>query len=278
MRSSLPITFHSMMKLRVRVNDIYVPFKSCVDNLQRFCRPVFFHNDNPIFELSCSGSSLLFRYRGRNLMLCTRHQLVNQGRDPDDIVLIFEENDGRKVALAPNEATRVIIPIPEQRNLEDIFIAEFHSARGDRNLEPQFLRLDLDTTADMRSVPQEKILLVFAIGYPTRFSSFETKVDADDAATGVDVISRWCKLYLVPAERSVWDHDFRVPLVVHERYHADVGDPDGFSGSPVFFLYQDNSKQAHLGFGGMITDANRMGQFVMYEAAYLRQVVSRLAI
>jgi hypothetical protein len=32
---------------------------------------------------------------------------------------------------------------------------------------------------------------------------------------------RWESL----AEHSVWDHDFHFPLQVHERHHADIGDP-----------------------------------------------------
>lgn len=276
--TSLPSSLIATMKLSVPMNGVLVPFKRCIDNLQRFCRPVMFHNDDPVFDLSCSGSSLLFRHRGRNLVLCTRHQLVSQGRDPKDIVLILDEPDGRKVALTPNEANRVIFPVPEQSNLEDIFIAEYHSGRNGRNLEPHFLSLDLSATVGMRSVPPEAIVLIFAIGYPTRFSSFETAVDADDGVTGLDVVSRWCKLYLETAEPSVWDHELRIPLRMHERYHADLGDPDGFSGSPVFFLYQDGSKQAHLGFAGMITHANREGRFLIYEAEHIRQVVAGLDV
>jgi len=278
MLTSLPSTLIATMKLSVPMNGVHVPFRRCIENLQRFCRPVMFHNDDPVFDLSCSGSSLLFRHRGRNLMLCTRHQLVNLGRSPQDVVLILDDPDGRKVALTPNETIRAIFPIPEQVNLEDIFLAEYHSTRNGRNLDPQFFTLDLEAMVDLQSVPPKKVVLVFAIGYPTRFSSFETTIDADDCPTGLDVISRWCKLYLEPTEPSAWDHDLRLPLRVHERYHADIGDPDGFSGSPVFFLYQDDSKQAHLGFAGMITHANRDGRFLMYSAAHIRQVVARLGI
>ncbi len=278
MRSSLPSPLIAAMKMSVPMNGVLVPFKRCIDNLQRFCRPVMFHNDDPIFDLSCSGSSLLFRHGGRNLLLCTRHQFMNQGRDPQDLVLILDEPDGRKVALTPNEATRAIFSVPAQKNLEDISLAEFRSVRSGRNLDPQFLRLDLDTTADLQIVPPEKVVLIFAIGYPTSFSSAEIIIDEDDGVTGFDVISRWCKLYLTPAERTNWDHDFRFPLQIHEDYHANIGDPDGFSGSPVFFIYQDDTKQAHVGFAGMITDANQEGRFVIYEAAYIRQVVAGLGL
>lgn len=277
MHRNLPSSLIAKMKISVPMNGVLVPFNRCIDNLQRFCRPLMFHNDDPTFDLSVSGSSLLFRYRGRNLVLCTQHQLTNQGREGDDIVLILDDPDGRKVALTPNEVTRAICSVPAQKNLEDIFLAEYHSARNGRNLTPQFFALNLDTTADLRSIPASNVVLIFAIGYPTQFSSLEMRIDPDSYPTGLDIISRWCKLYLTFAEPGAWDKDFRLPLRTHEKYHADVGDPDGFSGSPVFFLYRDSTLQAHLGFAGMITDANREGRFVIYEAANIRQVLAALA-
>lgn len=273
----LPTPLVAAMKLSVPINGLFVPFKRCVDNLQRFCRPVMFHNDDPTFDLSYSGSSFLFRYRGRNLMLCTRHQLGKgaAARDPQDIMLIIEEA-GRKVGLGPNEVTRANFAAPEQRDLEDIFLAEYRSVPDGRNLDPHFLRFDLDELPDLRSVPADRIVLTFAIGYPTRFSSFETTFDAEDMPVGLDVVSRWCKLYLEPRAPDAWDRDYRLPLRLHREFHADLGDPDGFSGSPVFFVHQDESKQAHLGFAGMIAEANADGRFSIYEAAYIRQVVDGL--
>lgn len=271
---AIPSFLTAAMKLSVPINGVFVPFNQAVTNLQRFCRPLLFHNDCSVFDLSYSGSCFLFRHGGRNIMLCTRHQIVNQSRDPKDVALVIEETDGRKVALGPNEFSRVIANVPQQSKLEDIFLAEYESERNGRKIEAQFLQLDLDTIADLRIVAEEQVVLIFAIGYPSRFSSFETSIDeVDGSATGLDVISRWVKLYLELAEPSNWDHDLRVPLQTHHHYHADIGDPDGFSGSPVFFVYQDESKQAHLGFAGMLTDANKSGRFMLYEAAHIREIV-----
>lgn len=272
----IPSFLTAAMKLSLPINGVFVPFKQSVTNLQRFCRPVMFHNQDPVFDLSCSGSSFLFRHRAHNLLLCTRHQLVNQGRDPQDVALIVDEMDGRKVALSPNGATRIIYHQPAQANLSDIFLAEYASERNGRNIDSQFLRFDLDAVQDLRTVAADKIVLIFAIGYPTRFSSFETKLDQDDgSATGLDVISRWTKLYLEPTVPSAFDHELRLPLQIHRDFQADIGDPDGFSGSPVFFVYQDDTRQAHLGFAGMITHANKLGRFLVYETANIRTAVDR---
>jgi hypothetical protein len=165
---NVPSFLRAAVKLSVWMNGLLVPFNRTLVNLQRFCRPVMFHNDDPIFDLSSSGSSLLFRHTGRNLMVCTRHQLVNQGRDPADVLLIIDEPDGSKVALTPDQASRAIVPLPELASLEDIVLAEYASERSGRNIKPQFLQLDLDSTADLRHVRPEEVLLIFAVGYPTR--------------------------------------------------------------------------------------------------------------
>lgn len=272
--TSIPSFLTAAMKLAIPMNGVLVPFNRSLENLQRFCRPVLFHNDDPMFDLSCSGSCLLFRHAGRNLMLSTHHQLTTQGRDPQEVVLIVDEPDGRKVALTPNEASRAVLKLPEQANLADIFLAEYASERNSRNLASQFFALNIDATRDLRSVSPEKVVLIFSIGYPTRFSSFETSFDEEESSVkGLDVTSRWVKLYLQPAAADAWDQENRVPLKLHERYQAEIGDPDGFSGSPVFFVYQDDSKQAHLGFAGMITHANKEGRFNIYETGYIRQIV-----
>lgn len=39
---------------------------------------------------------------------------------------------------------------------------------------------------------------------------------------------------------------------------------------------KDDMQQAHVGFAGMITDANKSGRFLIYEAAYIKQVVDAL--
>ena len=65
--------------------------------------------------------------------------------------------------------------------MEDIFLFQYQSARDGRSLGPQFVQLDLDTVADLRSVTRDKTVLIFEIGYPTRFSSFEINRAAGDA-------------------------------------------------------------------------------------------------
>jgi hypothetical protein len=96
-------------KTSVLMNGLLVPINRCPDNLSRFCRPVLFHNTDPYLDLSIMGSSFLVRHKGRNLVLCSRHQLGSgsDARAPDDIVIAITEPDGTGIALTSNEATQV---------------------------------------------------------------------------------------------------------------------------------------------------------------------------
>ncbi|WP_155413286.1 hypothetical protein [Rhodopseudomonas palustris] len=190
-------------------------------------------------------------------------------------MLIVDNSDGRKVALTPNETNFVEIMSPEQATLSDIFIAEYASIRNGRDVQSQFLSLDLNAMSNLREIPPEQIVIIFAIGYPSRFSSFEPRLDDEEGLPkGLDIVSRWVKLYLEQTAPSAWDDEYRVPLTLHHKYQAVIGDPDGFSGSPAFFIYQDSQKNAHLGFAGMITDASKSGRFNIYEAAHIRTIMT----
>lgn len=77
-------------------------------------------------------------------------------------------------------------------------------------------------------------------------------------------------------QRSEWDLDSRIPLKVDDRWHAEIGDPDGFSGSPVFFIWQDATRQTHLGFAGIITHGSSSGSFQVYPTETIREIVNRI--
>ena len=42
------------------------------------------------------------------------------------------------------------------------------------------------------------------------------------------------------------------------------------------FIFKDAINQHHLGFGGLITDADKFGRFAVYRAAHIRQAIRKL--
>ena len=269
MPAAVPSFLTAKMKTSILMNGVLVPFNRSIDNLQRFCRPVFMKNVNPTWDVSIHGSSFLISHRGRNMMVCSRHQLANTGRAPDELMIIIGDGDNQR-GVTPSMVAQASLDGPGDPDISDMLFAEFRSPFQGVDLGVNFYDLDLHATADLRQVPRERITLMFTVGYPRRFTDYDTNYTDDYEATDVRVVSRWVKVYLELAEPLPMDRPGLVPLQVHSRYDVRIGDPDGFSGSPVFFLYLDHEKQSHLGFAGMVTFAAELGRFNMVEATHIR--------
>ncbi|MGO7955521.1 hypothetical protein [Rhizobium leguminosarum] len=57
-------------------------------------------------------------------------------------------------------------------------------------------------------------------------------------------------------------------------YGQDIGNPNGWSGAPVFFVWGDDNKDHHLGFAGMIAHGSSHGGFMLYRAEDIRKFVN----
>jgi hypothetical protein len=272
---TIPSALLARVLTTVDINGIATPFNQSLNSLQRFCRPVLFYKEDFAFELAYSGSAFLFRHQGHNFLICCKHQVRYPHGEfsPSAICFVINE-DGKNIAISPNASTSVKIDSYYDRTNEDILLVEYHAERDRRPLDRYFLSFDLDEIATLSTVPESQIILIFSIGYPTRFSDYEITFDESEIPVTADVVSRWVKLYLQEREREGWDLETRIPLKVHERYHAEIGDPDGFSGSPVFFIWQDDTRQTHLGFAGMITHGNSGGAFQIYPAETIKEIIA----
>ncbi|MDX0503604.1 hypothetical protein GOC80_13310 [Sinorhizobium medicae] len=262
------------VNLSASINGLLTPFRSVPTALQRFCVPLFFHREDDVYDLAYSGSSLLFRHRGRNFQLATKHQLRagNDTFSPADVCLLVEGERGH-VGLSPNGASRVKV---EGDDLlpQDIVLLEYENSRGEHNLQPRFLQLDLDQTRALSEVEADSIRLLFTIGYPTKSQGYEPDFDEDFNAISLRVISRLAKLIFDEHKIRPSYEESRTSITVSERYQGDIGDPDGWSGAPVFFLWGDDKREHHLGFAGMITHANSAGSFMIYRAEGIRAFVN----
>ena len=262
-------------KVSVPVNGILVPIKTAVELIRRFCTPAFFyHEGQPVFDMSKAGSAFLVRYRGRNLALCTRHQL---GRGlgatrPEQFTVTLFEPGGTKVGLSPNVVSHVHMEHAEHSNLEDLLLLEYENTRGTRNLRGMFLELDMAQT--LETVDPASIKAIFAVGYPTAFGDVDVKCDEEGNITGMDMELRWVKLYLAADKSAPFDTENRRAMIQDPKADQETVDPDGMSGAPVLFVWLDPSSQAHLGFAGMITHA-RDRRYMIYDGAVLRRVVDR---
>jgi hypothetical protein len=262
-----------LLMLSVPINGVLVPFNRCVGALRRFCAPAWIGNDVAVYDVGPSGSSMFIRYRARNFAICTRNQFGKGAYEasPDRFLLVVDEERG-KFAIPPNRVSRIAFEHEDHENLGDIFVGEFADARGERDLRPYFLEVDLYES--LGSVPPDQIKAIFAIGFPTEARESQATFDDEDMPVGFNLTVRWVRFYLEMAEAAPLDPENRRPLVRHRTFGQGLTNPDGLSGAPVFFVYIDEGRNAHLGFAGMITHSNGV-RFALYEAETIRRVLDR---
>ncbi|QFU32349.1 ParB N-terminal domain-containing protein [Brevundimonas sp. Bb-A] len=86
---------------------------------------------------------------------------------------------------------------------------------------------------------------------------------------------QWVKVHLQPAAAThPFDPENRIILEPDPKAPTTLSNPDGLSGAPVFFVWQDNNNQAWLGLAGMVTNA-RIDRFAVYSTIYIRTALQQ---
>lgn len=254
------------------INGVAVRFDQVPESIRRFCAPAFFYNENSNIEMSRSGSALQFRYRGRNIAIYCRHQLGSGDNKfrPDRFIVTAVDPTGKKLGITPNKVSTPRVSNPEHANLEDVVLLEYDSVRDDRDLRKYFLSLNIGN--NLENIDKRSIYAIFAIGYPYSEGSQEYEYDENSDTYDISMQLRWVKLYLSAAPAGLMDTENRILLVPNEKADQKLIEPEGMSGAPVFFIWQDQARNAHLGFAGVITDA-RAERYAIYSGAQIRRLV-----
>jgi hypothetical protein len=268
---SIPSFIASSIKLSIPVNGVLVRMDRIIGALRRYCHPVIFHNGDTPLELSQGGSSLLFSYQGKKYLLCTKHQIANLGRNPADAIIISREA-GVSKAHSPGEAHWIQVKGEGQKNLEDVLLIDYSAHDFQHDLTVSFLHLDL--SKNLNTIPAKDIRLIFAVAYLASSTDYEPQYEEHDLA-GLNMTSRWSKIYLEQSAAHLMDTENRIAMVVHPDAPNNLMDMDGASGAPVFFVYQDKYDNAYLGFAGIITHANSSGRFMIYDAAIIKKIADQ---
>jgi hypothetical protein len=231
---------NAMATTSVEINGIYIRFNRAVDALVRFCRPLVFHNEETPFELSLVGSSFRIRYAQKMVLVTTKHQLGcgKSVRAPNEACILLQEGL-QTVALTCSGFGMPQFPEgTDSRVREDILFLQFASDK--HNLPPHFF--DISHIRTMLEVPQEKIILYFAIGFPTEFTELGRNFDDPDKFSFEGYISRFGKIYL-ETERQI-SMPAHIEFRVHQKQPITIDDFDGLSGSPVFFIIKTRRSNA----------------------------------
>ncbi len=207
------------------------------------------------------------------MLVTTRHQLGKgkAAREPNEVCILVE-TAGQRMALTCSHYAIPTFPDHQDHNVaEDIILLQFDPQAHSVNPAPLFFDMTRMLTLD--EVREQNVTLYFAVGYPTVFAELVGNFDDPDAMSFEGYMSRFSKLYLeTNRSESMPAHiEFRT----RQDHTMTIDDLDGLSGSPVFFLYEDDSRQSHLGYAGMIRlAANNI--FHVYEGRYIKQMLERL--
>ena len=266
------------LKLSVEINGVFVPFNRVIESIRRHSSPLLHYIDNGDgLDLGYAGSSLLVMQGDQLIQIFSNHQLVNLGIDPSD-VLIYRDELSEKKALGPCEVISTSISQQQIAGLDDIKIVRYESTTKPDELRNRFLSNQLTEMQTLDEVPPQAVQIIFTVGFP--FESSQTDLQFDEEACqfcDVHVHSRSTKLYLKLTPRKRIDPPKRLPLEILDGFELPPGyDFNGFSGSHVFFIWQDEDSVAQLGFAGMITEVLMGTRLELYPGSTIRQILTQL--
>lgn len=266
------------MKLSIEMNGVYVPFNQVIEAWRRHCYPLLHYiPDSQGLDLGYAGSSLLLCHRGQLLQLFSNHQLENLGIDATDVLIYRDELTDEK-ALGPMEIVTSTVDDVSHENLNDIKIIRYASQREPDALAARFFRNDVSSMQTLEETDPDQVVLIFTVGFPLRNGRVEGDFnDESFEFENAHVFSASTKIYSQKADPIKIDPDNRLPLEIHDDFEVPPGyDFNGFSGAPVFFIWQDTEQNAHLGFAGMVTEVLFDSRLELYPGSKIQDILRRL--
>lgn len=246
-RGRAPILLERRKRASVVVNGVYVAIDDVKYALDRFSRPLLFHNADTPFQVSVAGSCFLARTRGENFLIATRHQLGKPARNVTDVcIALYDDPTSPKATLlTPSGGIGLSYDDPAARFLEDLLVLTFvRDQKKIERLATSFLQIDGMRT--LAEVNPHRVFHWMTIAWPT---TGNTVVLSPDEMNCEELKTGFVRLALEPcAEPSLERH---IAFRVQER-EPKVRDFDGYSGAPVFFLYLDDVGNAQVGWAGII--------------------------
>jgi len=119
------------------------------------------------------------------------------------------------------------------------------------------------------------VFAYFTIAFPLSAVGYELHNTTSALA---HLRSRYVRIYLEPNEKWLRVISRRHYFKSLDRLDEMGIEPDGFSGAPVFAIYQTKDMQCHFGLCGFITDANAEGVCAVYPATDLLAALNGILV
>lgn len=220
----------------VDFNGLIVPANSLPGVIEKYCEPALFYSENMGEDfLTKSGSLFKIKYKRRYFAICSRHQVLGQFYDHENLVI--HNHDSRRFLTAH----RAIFAEGGDSEAEDFdaLLYEYTDVVQQGRLKNIYW-YDLTSEIGRDSIGETK--LAFTIGYPGEFNSIDHETS---------------HYHVVP--RSVFGNPVKSRIAGRLAFKPIAPirfEPAGMSGGPVFGLELDSDGyRARL--VGILTNASK---------------------
>lgn len=221
--------FDEMGKMTVDHNGLLIHGRLVENHFSQYCVPLVAWTGIEDYPVSMTGSASLIRYRGRSMMVTTRHQLKQAG-DPEGICITLKDGPGRTRMISSGGVMLFNADMTDGDH-HDIVILDFtEPAQHEIDIRSMFL----DFRGQHPDVPAEMVAGAVSYGYPLDSSHIDY-AKADMRLGRVRVVCRY--------EGQGNDDALHIMKpVVPLNFN-----PNGMSGGPVFTVFiQDGRFKIHL--------------------------------
>lgn len=218
----------------VLLNGLWLPANLAAQQVRRACVSLHANTGNLDWPSSNLGSAFLYRYRGRQFCVFSRHQISGDWR-PEQLCVHLANDRSR---LFSGGRLVQFLPSVEQREEHDLCAMEMPWRLQAEHYSPMWFEATGDEPSSIAGGDP-----MFCVGYPSKLN----QIDGDEKCTGVHL-----------SQVLVWGESFGgdnggLPSLALEAGAVMVpkceGDFDGFSGSPVFGI---NLRRHGLEFRGIV--------------------------
>lgn len=255
--------------MSVDVNGIQIPAKDVLKYSVKFCAPLLFQNESEDHPMSVGGSCFLFRFKRRFFQIATQHQLDNLHRNAGEVRIALPQGSETKLLSPWKSYATTALPIGDTES-------DFRLWEYDTSLDPKyslnFLGIRKDHFSTVPPIYAERVIVYYTVAFP----NIAQKVDLDESEIrSVRLRTNWAEIHLEPDTEALKLIDTRTYMRSVDKLTDLNLSVDGFSGAPVFVIYQLSDSQCKFGFCGLITHGNDDGRLAVFPASELLSAIDQ---
>jgi hypothetical protein len=235
------------------LNDLAIPGRSLERVLSSHAFNLFINNDDEIYKVLLRGSGTALKFDGRELLVCTQHQL--QGIERQQVGMLADDGG----VLVTSGGMRHFSPSTETDAYDLVAFDFSEPCQAQPTFRPRFFSLRRVPP----HVPLDKIIGVILTGFPFRDQQYDL---GESNHIGIGRRSVLCTMgSKAPAD------DALLTVVPRETLSFD---PDGMSGGSAFVVQIVDGK-FHADFAGVIVRGGSNG-FQILKAGLLWNFLERI--